>query len=505
MAILVLVLGLQVLGLGDQGGQPGDLLAEHGGVDRDDLFLQPFEQLALLVLGQFVEVVGYAAFDPLAAVSFGIGQDLLAPLLHPFQRPPHGVDAGGHPALKHRHDEADGPAGRRVVGRSPDRLVLDEACQGVVEVELLLVQLEGGGLDLALGEELLDLPGLRVGETDQGLLGPPEVERRTPAPHGIFEASDVAVNVLVQQRQEPAEVLGVALVRRGRHQQVVVGHVRERLAESIGQRLPVVGVGTHLVGLVHDDEVPVRAEQALLGVFDARDPGDRRDDLVAVLPGVLAVGVAQGLPADDLEALAELVLQLPLPLEREVRRSDDQRAPDQAPGLQLLEQQPRHDRLAGARVVGQEEADSGQLEEVVVDRLELVGEGIDAGDREREERVVFVGQPEPMGLDAQAEQGRVAIEALVYRGAAELSELSGCEDRIADQAGLAPLADQLDGVAEWDDCQNLDRLGQQRPSDHRADVDLIDCHGRLTLGRLRPRKQRRLRNETLPTDDIKQS
>ena len=210
-------------------------------------------------------------------------------------------------------------------------------------------------------------------------------------------------------------------------------------------------------------------------------------------------------PANDLEVLAELVLQLALPLKREVRRSDDQGASNEAPGLQLLEQQPRHDRLAGPRVVGQEEADAWKLQEVVVDRLELVGEGIDAGNREREERVVFVGQPKTMGLDAQTEQGRVTIEAFVYRGAAELRELSGCEDRIAHQAGLAPLANQLDGIAECDNCQNLDRLRQQRPTDHRTDVDLIDCHGRLTLGRLRPRKQRRLRNETLPTDDIKQS
>ena len=133
-----------MLGLGDQGGQPGDLLAEHGRVDRDDLVLQLGEDLALLVLGQFVEVVGDAAFDLLAAVSLGILEDLLAALLHPFQGAADGVDARGHPALEHRHDEADGPAGGRVVGRSPDRLVLDVAGQGVVEVELLLVQLEGG-------------------------------------------------------------------------------------------------------------------------------------------------------------------------------------------------------------------------------------------------------------------------------------------------------------------------------------------------------------------------
>jgi hypothetical protein len=46
-----------------------------------------------------------------------------------------------------------------------------------------------------LSEELLDLSGLRVGETDQRLLGAPEVKRRTPPSHGIFEASDVAVTV----------------------------------------------------------------------------------------------------------------------------------------------------------------------------------------------------------------------------------------------------------------------------------------------------------------------
>ena len=46
----------------------------------------------------------------------------------------------------------------------------------------------------------------------------------------------------------------------------------------------------------------------------------------------------------------------------------------------------------------------GRLQEVAVDRLKLVRQRIDAGDREREEGIVLVGQPQPMGLDAQAEQ-----------------------------------------------------------------------------------------------------
>ena len=38
---------------------------------------------------------------------------------------------------------------------------------------------------------------------------------------------------------------------------------------------------------------------------------------------------------------------------------------------------------------------------------------------------------------------------------------------------LQPLADQLDRVAQRNDGEHLDRLGQERPGDDRADVDLI--------------------------------
>ena len=112
----------------------------------------------------------------------------------------------------------------------------------------------------------------------------------------------------------------------------MVGHLGELLAELVGEGLLVPGVGAHLVGLVHDDEVPPRAEQAVSGVLDSRDPRDGRDDLVAVLPGVLAVVGPQYVAADDFEVLAELVLQLALPLKREVGRGDDQRAVRRALG-----------------------------------------------------------------------------------------------------------------------------------------------------------------------------
>ena len=66
--------------------------------------------------------------------------------------------------------------------------------------------------------------------------------------------------------------------------------------------------------------------------------------------------------------------------------------------------------LPGAGVVGQQEADARQLQEVVVDRFQLVRQRIDAGDGEREERVVLVGEAQPLRLDAEPEQPGVAVE-----------------------------------------------------------------------------------------------
>ena len=115
----------------------------------------------------------------------------------------------------------------------------------------------------------------------------------------------------------------------------------------------------------------------------------------------------------DEELLVELLLEFPLPLEGEVGRADDQNALGQAAQLQFPDQQAGHDRLAGAGVVGQEEAHAGELQQVVVDRLELVRQGIDARDRQAEVRIELVGDAERVSLDAQAKQAAVAVEGVL--------------------------------------------------------------------------------------------
>ena len=343
--------------------------------------------------------------------------------------------------------------------------------QLVVEVELVAVQVERRGVHFALREQLVGEAGLGVGEGDECLLGATEVERGLVAPQGLLKALDVAVDVAVQQREEQAEVLGVALVGRGGHEQEVVGHRRKRLAELVGERLAVAGVGAHLVGLVDDDEVPARPEQALLGVLDPRHPRERGEHLVTVLPRVLAVVGAEDVAADDLERLAELVLEFALPLEGEVGRRDDERPLDEPAGLQLLEQEPGHDCLASAGVVGQQKADARELEEVIVDGLQLVRQGVDTGDREREVRVVLVRQPEPVGLDPEPEERRVVVERLLVGRDSQPCDLLGTEHRVVSLPGLEPPPDDLERRAKRHNREHLDRFRDERPADDRTGPD----------------------------------
>src|SRR6516225_8898416 len=51
-------------------------------------------------------------------------------------------------------------------------------------------------------------------------------------------------------------------------------------------------------------------------------------------------------------------------------------------------------RFAGAGVVGQEEADAGELQQVVVDRFQLVRQGINPRNGQAEVGVELVGNPE---------------------------------------------------------------------------------------------------------------
>ena len=121
-------------------------------------------------------------------------------------------------------------------------------------------------------------------------------------------------------------------------------------------------------------------------------------------------GCLDHVAAHDLEVQIELVVELLLPLLDQAARGDDQAAVEVAAQHELADVEARHDRLAGARVVGQQEAERLQRQEALVDGLDLVGERLDGGGLDGGERVEEVGQLDPAGLGGQLECGAVGVE-----------------------------------------------------------------------------------------------
>ena len=183
----------------------------------------------------------------------------------------------------------------------------------------------------------------------------------------------------------------------------MVGHARQRLPKPIGEGLLVGAVRGHLVRFINNDQIPSAAQQAVLGILNSGDPRNRGDDLIPFLPRVHAVVGPKHVAADHLELLAKLFLHLPLPLERKTGGGDDERPLHEATNLQLLEQQARHDGLARAGIVGEEEANPRHREEVVVNGLKLVRERVNTGNGERKVGIVFIGESQPKSLNADAE------------------------------------------------------------------------------------------------------
>ena len=152
--------------------------------------------------------------------------------------------------------------------------------------------------------------------------------------------------------------------------------VAKQFAQPVAQTFVRIVCGRHAVRLVHDDEVPMNLPQPRQDVQPLRQI-ERRDHPIAFQPLVHTELVAEVLALHHQKLGIELLLQFALPLEGEVGRADDQNAFGEPPKLQLANEKAQHDRLARAGVVGQQEPHAGKLEQVVVDRLELMRQWID--------------------------------------------------------------------------------------------------------------------------------
>ena len=219
--------------------------------------------------------------------------------------------------------------------------------------------------------------------------------------------------VAVQQRQEELEVLLLAAVRRGGHQQQVAGDVAELLAEleALGL-LQLAGevVGAHAVGLVDDDEIPLGLRQLGLEDLVARELVHARDQQRVLLERRGAEHRLAELRGEDLEREPELQIQLVLPLVHQAAGDDDQAALDVLAENELLDVEAGHDRLARARIVGEQEPQRRARQQLAVDRPQLVRQRLDVRRRDRQHRVPEPGELDPLALGNQLEVGGRGVQ-----------------------------------------------------------------------------------------------
>ncbi len=165
-----------------------------------------------------------------------------------------------------------------------------------------------------------------------------------------------------------------------------------------------------------------------------------------------------------------------MPLLDETARRHDKATLKVAAGDQLLHQQPGHDRLAGARIVGEEEAERLPRQHFAVDRRNLMRQRIDQTGVDRQIGVEKVGQLDTIGLCHQPQQGAVGIErprpSALFDFEAML--VVPVENRFGDNTVVIAVDDADRLIADPVHGQDLCRLCRGDAPHRRAVPDLLE-------------------------------
>ena len=300
--------------------------------------------------------------------------------------------------------------------------------------------------------------------------------------HAVAKAPLEAV--AVDERHEELEVLLLPVVRGRRHQEEVAGEARQELTQPVALRVPDLAAeerGRHLVRLVAHDEVEaaVRRLELVLDVLVAGELVEPGDGEVGLQEPVAGAGRFELVVRQDVERQVEPAVQLVLPLLGEAAGADDQTALKVAAGDQLLDEQPRHDGLAGARVVGEQEAQGLPGQHGFVDRGDLVRQRLDHRRVHGEHGIEEMGEADPLRFGDEAEQRAVAVEAPGPSGLDDLEPglVVTVQQLVGDLAGRC-LVGQLQGFrAEPLDADHRDEAVGQNAAHRGIGPEVIELHG----------------------------
>ena len=133
---------------------------------------------------------------------------------------------------------------------------------------------------------------------------------------------------------------------------------------------------------------------------------------------------------------------------------DDQAALKIAADQQLLDQQPRHDRLAGAGIVGEQEPQRLARQHLAINGRDLMRQRLDLGRADGEVGIEQVGKADAVGLGREPQQRAVGVECIRAAGFDEFERgfLAAIDEPLADTAvrpGKPGSAHRRRSVATW--------------------------------------------------------
>lgn len=168
----------------------------------------------------------------------------------------------------------------------------------------------------------------------------------------VAEFSVEAVGV--EQGEEKLEVLLLAIVRRGRHQQQVTGAGTEFFREEKAPGLLKLGseeMGGELVGFIENHEIPRGREKLFLKLLVACHLIEPDNEVIEILEGIS--GGRRGLKSggEDIELKPEFFEKFVAPLLDQAARSDHENAPGIGPHDKFTDVEARHDGFSRSRIV----------------------------------------------------------------------------------------------------------------------------------------------------------
>ena len=228
------------------------------------------------------------------------------------------------------------------------------------------------------------------------------------------------------------------------------------------------------MGLVANDEIPFRRGLELCFEFvGACRHVEPHDEAAAVDEGVARHRGLDDIPCQQIEGEAELLCQLVLPLLNEAARRHDEAALEVAADHQLLDEEPRHDGLAGPGVVREQVAERLARQHLPINCRDLVRQGLDLRRADGEIGIEEMREADAKGFRREAEEPAIGVETIAASG---FGERQGRLVTAVEQA----LADATVGAE-----RDVDRVGSEVGDLNylgiRADLETADFRSRSNL------------------------